>query len=67
MNDNRITGYSMPLGDRWPFEVSTPDFQAQTAVTQAAGTADLYAVAWTLAQRDHELDKLFNAGYYYEI
>lgn len=67
MNDNRTTGDSTPFGDRWPFEVSTSDFQAQATGTQAARTADLYAVAWTLAQRDHELDKLFNAAYYYEI
>lgn len=67
MSDNRITDYSMPQGDRWPFEVSTPAFQAQMPVAQAAGTADLYAVAWTLAQRDYELDRLFNAAFYYEI
>ena len=27
-------------------------------------TSQIYAAAWTLAQRDFELDKLFNAEFY---
>ena len=65
MNDNRISNVPLP-GDRWPFDVSTARFQATLPMTQAT-TADVFAVAWTLAQRDHELNKLFNAAYYYEI
>ena len=67
MSDNRITDYSPPGGGPWPFGVSTAGFYAQTPVGQSADTPDLYAVAWTLAQRDHELDRLFNAAFYYEI
>jgi len=32
-----------------------------------AATRDLYTAAWMKAQRDHELDRLFNAEFYYEI
>jgi hypothetical protein len=67
MSENRITDFNAQGENRWPFKVSMPEFQAQNPVTQAAATRDLYAVAWTLSQRDYELDKLFNAAYYYEI
>lgn len=26
--------------------------------------SELYAAAWTMARRDHELDRLFNADFY---
>jgi hypothetical protein len=67
MNDNRISDYSMFSGDGWPFEVSTPAATVPTVIAQYAGTADLYAAAWAMAQRDFELDRLFNAAFYYEI
>jgi len=72
MNDNRISDYSMYPGDGWAFEVSTPAtgmpaIGAPTVIAQSAGTADLYAAAWAMAQRDFELDRLFNAAFYYEI
>jgi len=67
MNDNRISDYSMFSGDGWAFEVSTSAAADPTAIAQAAGTADLYAAAWAMAQRDFELDRLFNAAFYYEI
>ena len=67
MKDNRISDYSMFSGDGWAFEISTPAAVAPTAITQSAGTADLYAAAWSMAQRDFELDRLFNAAFYYEI
>jgi hypothetical protein len=67
MNDNRISDYSMYPGDGWAFEVSTPAAAAPTVIAQSAGTADLYAAAWAMAQRDFELDRLFNAAFYYEI
>ena len=64
MNDNRIS--KLP-GHLWPLDITMADFQAAAQPTQTAATADLFAVAWTLANRDHELNKLFNAAYYYEI
>ncbi len=30
----------------------------------ATGVSQIYAAAWTMAQRDHELDRLFNPDYY---
>jgi hypothetical protein len=67
MGDNRISDQSMFAGDGWAFEVSTPAPAMPPAIAPAAGTADLYATAWAMAQRDHELDRLFNAAFYYEI
>ena len=31
---------------------------------KAPGAFEIYAAAWTMAHRDHELDKLFNAEFY---
>jgi hypothetical protein len=31
---------------------------------KAPGASEIYAAAWTMAHRDHELDKLFNAEFY---
>ena len=31
---------------------------------KAPGVTEIYAAAWSMAQRDHELDKLFNAEHY---
>ena len=67
MGDNRISDHSMFAGDGGAFEVSTPAAALPMAIAPAAGTADLYATAWAMAQRDYELDRLFNAAFYYEI
>ena len=32
--------------------------------SQATAASQIYAAAWTLAQRDHELDRLFNPDFY---
>ena len=64
--ENRISDYTSPWGDGSPFDASSAEYQAQIPV-QNVGATDLYAAAWTLAQRDYELDKLFNASFYYEI
>jgi hypothetical protein len=65
--ENRISNFARPSGDGWPFDASRAEHQAQIPVVQNVGAADVYAAAWTLAQRDYELDKLFNASFYYEI
>jgi hypothetical protein len=31
---------------------------------KAPGVSEIYAAAWTMSHRDHELDKLFNAEYF---
>lgn len=31
---------------------------------KAPGAFEIYAAAWSMAQRDHELDRLFNADFY---
>ena len=31
---------------------------------QVPGTSQIYAAAWTIAHRDHEIDKLFNVDFY---
>ncbi len=67
MGENRINGHRISESAGWPFGVSTDAFYAGLPTMQPASTADIYAVAWTLAQRDHEISKLFNAPFYYEI
>ena len=65
MSTNRISEFSDDdAGDR-PAQPIASTGPAPTVVP--LGTLDLYASAWTLAVRDHELDRLFNAAYYYEI
>ena len=66
LGNDRTEGFAMP-GDRWPVVISSAEIQAPNPVLQAAATADLYAAAWSMAQRDFELDRLFNAAFYYEI
>ena len=67
MADNRISDFSMFPGGGWSVEVSTSSAMALPGVAPPAGTADLYSAAWSIAQRDVELDRLFNAAFYYEI
>jgi hypothetical protein len=47
-----------------PFPKPTVEFVAPEPRDQPAGVTQIYAAAWSMAVRDHELDKLFNAEYY---
>ena len=47
-----------------PFPNPSVDYVAPEPVDAASFTSQIYAAAWSLAQRDHELDRLFNADYY---
>jgi hypothetical protein len=44
-----------------PFSLRRPGDLGDASI---ALRPDLYAAAWSLAQRDHEIDKLFNAEFY---
>lgn len=50
-------------GSAW---VSTPPIVLASAAPHEPMpmASQVYATAWTMAQRDHELDLLFNAEYY---
>jgi hypothetical protein len=50
-----------------PFIVTSENTPLAPQGAQIVGTQDLYASAWTKAQRDYEIDRLFNASFYYEI
>ena len=63
MFHNRITDFTTPNDGDCPL-VLVP---GPGAMVHPAITPDLYAMAWTLAQRDYELDKLFNAPLDWEI
>lgn len=60
MGENRITDDRFRDPPAWPHGVSTAEFYASLPTAQPASSMDLYAVAWTLAQRDYELNLLFN-------
>lgn len=64
--ENRIPD-SFRFGMQLPFEISTVKAPDQTPATPAASISELYAAAWAKAQQDYELDRLFNAEFYYEI
>jgi hypothetical protein len=46
-----------------PFTSPSNEFIADINDRQSL-PSQLYAAAWTLAQRDYELDRLFNADFY---
>ena len=65
MSTNRISEFSNDdAGDRPAQPVASI---GPPSIAVPLVTMDLYASAWTMAVRDHELDRLFNAAYYYEI
>lgn len=37
---------------------------AESMDPTASFMSELYAAAWTMARRDHEMDRLFNADFY---
>ena len=61
MSHNRMTDYTSPGDDNTVYNAAT---RVLPPLDQAPQTPDLYAMAWTLAIRDHELDKLFNSDFY---
>lgn len=46
-----------------PFHESI-DAAPSAASEHASPISQIYAAAWSMAQRDHELDKLFNFEFY---
>lgn len=66
MFQNRISKLTPPsIGFRHEAWVANP--QTVAAAQPAATAESLYASAWNIARRDHEIDKLFNASYFYDI
>jgi len=65
--DNRIFGFGDRLGASLPVDISSTEHPANDSNAIRACTQDLYTAAWAKARRDHELDRLFNAEFYYEI
>lgn len=49
---------------RQPFPKPQIDFVTPEPVDQHPLASQLYAAAWSMAVRDHELDKLFNFEFY---
>ena len=47
-----------------PFPKPLIDHIPPESSDQASFTSQIYAAAWSLAHRDHELDMLFNAEFY---
>lgn len=66
MYQNRITKLTPPsIGFRPAAWVANP--RAEKAVQPGVAAESIYATAWNIARRDHEIDKLFNAAYFYDI
>lgn len=66
MNENRINFYRNDESSRWPHGIDSREFRSQQP-TQSATLQDLFAVAWGLAKRDYEMNRLFNGPFDYEI
>jgi hypothetical protein len=47
-----------------PLPPSSAAFIPADLANKAPGAFQIYAAAWTMAHRDHELDKLFNAEFF---
>ncbi len=52
-----------PNDSQFGFQEST-DAAAPAASEHASPISQIYAAAWSMAHRDHELDKLFNFEFY---
>ena len=66
MFHNRISDYRLPEDVAGAGHAAPQATMALVPQQPASQLPDIYAMAWTLAVRDHELDKLFN-GDFYEI
>lgn len=63
MDHNRISDYQSP--DDFAGAVQSAGQSSMAlAPQQTTPMPDIYAMAWTLAVRDHEIDRLFNADFY---
>jgi hypothetical protein len=67
MSENRINSYRGEALPNWPFGINSSEYEGQLPTAQAASTQDLYAIAWGLAKRDYEMNRLFNGPFDYEI
>lgn len=63
MDHNRITDYQSP-DDFGAADRPAGHAPMALALQQTMPLPDIYAMAWTLAVRDHEIDRLFNADFY---
>jgi hypothetical protein len=66
MFENRISQW-LPGEGEAPAAAWAANPWAPPVKPENAATTDIFAAAWTQSQRDYELDRLFNASFYYEI
>lgn len=66
MSENRINSYRSGEATRWPHGIDDREYEPRPPL-QSASLQDLYAVAWALAKRDCDMNRLFNGPFDYEI
>lgn len=67
MGENRIRAYGAEPNAAWPTGLLRDACIVESPASQTVRTTDLYSAAWSLSQRDFELNKLFNGPFDYQI